>query len=220
MTVPKRPLRSDGEATRARLIESAGQLIAERGYAETTGKAIAADAGVDLASINYHFGNRDGLYRAVLIEAHRRFVRLEALENITAKKIPADEKLRELLDIVLTNIGNTKNWSISVLIRELLSPSSHFEVLHNNEITPSFNVALQIVSDVTGIPKDEPSLFYCVISSIGPCLLLMLSGAALIAKDLQIPPGKLVDHMHRFALAGLQSVAKHHRDEHRQKRNL
>jgi TetR/AcrR family transcriptional regulator, regulator of cefoperazone and chloramphenicol sensitivity len=124
-----------------------------------------------------------------------------------------------LLDIIITNIGKIKNWSVSVLIRELLSPSSHFDVLHNTEITPSFDVALQIIGEVTDIPREDPSLFYCVISSIGPCLLFMLSGAALISKDSQLPPEKLIDHMHRFALAGLQSVAKHHRDEHRQTRN-
>ena len=65
-----RVLRADGEVTRSRILEAAGELIALHGFAETPSKAIATQAGVDLASINYHFGSRGGLYQAVLIEAH------------------------------------------------------------------------------------------------------------------------------------------------------
>jgi TetR/AcrR family transcriptional regulator, regulator of cefoperazone and chloramphenicol sensitivity len=61
-----RSLRADGEATRAKILESAGRLFAAQGYAEATSKEIAADADVDLASINYHFGSRSGLYLTVL----------------------------------------------------------------------------------------------------------------------------------------------------------
>ena len=73
MNKPARGLRSDGEATRTRILEAAGELFATTGYAETSNKAIAAHAQVDLASINYHFGNRSDLYQAVLTEADRKF---------------------------------------------------------------------------------------------------------------------------------------------------
>lgn len=44
------------------------------GFAGAPSKTIAAAAKADMASINYHFGNRDGLYRAVLVEAHHRII--------------------------------------------------------------------------------------------------------------------------------------------------
>ena len=212
MVTRTRPSRSDGEATRKRILNSAGDLIADRGYAETTGKAIAARAGVDLASINYHFGSRDGLYRAVLIEAHRRFVQLDALEDITAKEISPDDKLRDLLRVILTNVGSLEDWSVGVLVRELSSPSSHFSVLQRDEITPSFDVALQIISEITGIPGDDPALFYCLLSSVAPCLMLTLSGTAMVASGRpRLRAAELLDHMHRFALAGLESAAASYR---------
>ncbi|MDR7155720.1 AcrR family transcriptional regulator [Sphingobium xenophagum] len=208
IVTPRRPLRSDGEATRTRLLESAGALIADLGYAETTGKAIAAHAGVDLASINYHFGSRDGLYRAVLVEAHRRLVRLEALEEISTKKIPPGEKLRELLEIILFNGGDAKNWSIKVLMREMISPSSHFNVLKIEGLTPSLDSAVVIISEITGIPYEEPLLFHSLLCSVAPCLMLILSGTAIVAQDRpRLSPDKLLDHMHSFALAGLKAAA-------------
>ncbi len=209
MTKTKRPKRADGEATRARLLESAGELFAEQGYAETTGKAIAARANADIASINYHFGNRDGLYRAVLVEAHRHFVRLETLDEIAAMNIPASEKLRELIAMILTNFGGSQHWSARVLMRELVSPSSNFEVLRREELPPKLTVALGIISEITGIPSGDPALFYCFLSTAAPCAVLVLSGTVQLAQDRpQLPVQDLIDHLHRFTLAGLQAAAK------------
>ena len=60
-------LRTDGQATRERILEAAGELIGANGYAQTTAKAVADRAEVGVSLINYHFGGREGLYRAVLI---------------------------------------------------------------------------------------------------------------------------------------------------------
>ena len=49
MNKPARGLRSDGEATRTRILEAAGELFATTGYAETSNKAIAAQAQVAAA---------------------------------------------------------------------------------------------------------------------------------------------------------------------------
>jgi AcrR family transcriptional regulator len=92
-----RVVRSDGAATRTRILESAGKLFAENGFAQTPNKMVAERAGVDLASINYHFGSRDGLYQAVLVEAHRRFMRYEEISVIVASERTPEQKLHALL---------------------------------------------------------------------------------------------------------------------------
>ena len=58
--------RMDGRKTGEKIVECAGQLIAEKGFASVTSKEICRAAGVNLAAVNYHFGSRDGLYLAVL----------------------------------------------------------------------------------------------------------------------------------------------------------
>ena len=64
----------NGENSRMALIIAAGELFAENGVSGTNVRSIAAKAGVNVALINYHFGNKDGLVNAVIdfvLEAYR-----------------------------------------------------------------------------------------------------------------------------------------------------
>jgi AcrR family transcriptional regulator len=60
--------RSDGVEARERLVGVALRLFAEKGYAETSTREIALAAGVNIASISYYFGDKEGLYRAAFVE--------------------------------------------------------------------------------------------------------------------------------------------------------
>jgi len=51
--------------TKSRILDAAERLFGERGLAATSHRAIASSAGVNLASINYHFRSKEGLIRAV-----------------------------------------------------------------------------------------------------------------------------------------------------------
>jgi AcrR family transcriptional regulator len=64
----QRAARSDGEDTRARLLQAALRLFSERGYAQTSVRAIAEAAGTNVAAIAYHFGDKARLYSATFYE--------------------------------------------------------------------------------------------------------------------------------------------------------
>jgi len=57
------------QSTRAQLLEVAGQVFSEKGFAGATGKEICERSGANSAAVVYHFGGMDNLYRAVLQEA-------------------------------------------------------------------------------------------------------------------------------------------------------
>src|SRR5258708_38675381 len=52
--------------TRSRLLNAAARLFAERGFAKVTVRDICKKARANVAAVNYHFGGKDGLYRAVM----------------------------------------------------------------------------------------------------------------------------------------------------------
>jgi len=58
--------RADGNKTRQDLINAADRLLPKMGLAATTSRKIAAEAGTTVASVNYHFGSKDGLITEVV----------------------------------------------------------------------------------------------------------------------------------------------------------
>lgn len=66
-----RPRDGNPEETRREILRAAGEAFAAAGFVGATTRAVAARAGVNVATLHYHFGSKEGLYRAVLREASR-----------------------------------------------------------------------------------------------------------------------------------------------------
>ncbi len=209
MTKVARAPRADGEATSRRILEAAGALFAQFGFAETANKAVAEKAAVDVASINYHFGGRDGLYRAVLGEAHRHLVSLETLRQIDGFDLPPSEKLRRLIDVILDGAGARAPWAAQVIARELASPSSHLRALAQEEAGPKVEIMLRLLADLADLPVDDPALLRCLISIISPCAtFIIVAGANTPVSETirAMPRDDVADHVYGFAMAGLAAV--------------
>lgn len=90
-------------STQDKILDSSEELFAEHGIAEVSLRKIIAKAGVNIASVHYHFGSKDELIRAVF---KRRLnavntARLQQLaklkEDYGSKSIPLDDLLRAFL---------------------------------------------------------------------------------------------------------------------------
>src|SRR5215469_18226795 len=55
-----------GEDTRRRILETALEIFAAEGYEGASTRHLAERAGVNLPAIQYYFGSKEGLYRAVI----------------------------------------------------------------------------------------------------------------------------------------------------------
>ncbi|MTH78497.1 TetR/AcrR family transcriptional regulator [Paracoccus aestuariivivens] len=210
-TRKRRATRTDGEATRARILAVAGERFAASGFADTTSKDIAAEAEVDLASINYHFRDRSGLYQAVLTEAHRRIADLHDLEQLVASDGPAQDKLKNLIRFLLGGRSGQVQWPMVVLGREIISPSSHLHVLQTQEVLPKLQVILPVISEITAIPLDHPALLRCLPCIAAPCAAFVLLGRSATPigeKIFEAPFEELVAHLHSYAIGGLEAISR------------
>lgn len=216
----QRSTRPDGEATRTKIMESAGELFAINGFADTTSKAIAARAGVDLASINYHFGSRVGLYQATLIEAHRRLMSVSDLTRLATAPVPPSDKLRQLIAYFVDLArGPDPGWHLSLLAGEIFSPSSHIHAMFQTESQPKITLLKTILAEITDIPAGDPAITCCMVSIGAPCVMMLLSRDKLPGPmhDIhQMSAAELTEHLHQFALAGLSSVGQRYAAKSRQ----
>ncbi|MDH6222489.1 AcrR family transcriptional regulator [Streptomyces pseudovenezuelae] len=60
---------SASAGTKKRILDVAERLFGERGYAATSLRAVTVAAGANVAAVNYHFGSKEGLLRAVVDRA-------------------------------------------------------------------------------------------------------------------------------------------------------
>ncbi|MDW8479563.1 MAG: TetR/AcrR family transcriptional regulator [Xanthomonadales bacterium] len=82
--------------TRERILSTAERMFAREGLDRVTLRRLTAEAGVNLAAVNYHFGSKDRLVHEVFSRRLDRLneERLAALEALLARGRPT---LRELL---------------------------------------------------------------------------------------------------------------------------
>src|SRR5258707_13313302 len=60
---------SSEENTRDKILNAAGEVFAEQGFEGATIRAITERAGVNVAAVNYHFGDKAELYTRVVVDA-------------------------------------------------------------------------------------------------------------------------------------------------------
>ncbi len=90
-------------ATKDRILDAAERLFAEHGYDRTSLRALTAAAEVNLAAVHYHFGSKEGLYRAVFerrVDPINR-ERLAQLDRAEAAAGAEPVPLRTLLEAFL-----------------------------------------------------------------------------------------------------------------------
>ncbi|WP_353621339.1 TetR/AcrR family transcriptional regulator [Variovorax saccharolyticus] len=205
--------RPDGDATRALLLETAGQVFAERGFADGTSKEICARAGTPMASVNYHFGSRDALYEAVLIEAHRQVMALDDLLALTQGQGDPKQKLRALLaHLIGLSARGAAPWGFRVMLREVLTPSAAVPALIEQAMRPKSRLLLGLLGEVLGLPLDHPATQRGLMFALLPCLVILVAPKEVPARLLPALTGEgLAEEFIRYALAGLEAMAKAHR---------
>lgn len=57
---------ADAKRTKQRILDAAETLFMEQGFEGTSLRVLTTRAGVNLAAVNYHFGSKEDLFRAVL----------------------------------------------------------------------------------------------------------------------------------------------------------
>lgn len=86
-------------ATKARILDAAERLFADRGFDATSLRTITAEANVNLAAVNYHFGSKAGLLEEVFTRRVQPLneERLAELSALQAAGGPAGASVEAIL---------------------------------------------------------------------------------------------------------------------------
>jgi len=204
--------RSDRE-TRERLLRAAEQLFATRGFKDVTVREICRAARANVAAINYHFGDKMGLYREVLqvaIDAMRETN--EAGQRAAAGRPPA-EQLQRYLSVFLRRVLDSKNETIHRLIqREADHPTPAMDAMIEQALRPRLEFLAAVVSALMACDPDDPRVLRCVGSVLAQTITYVRKNP--IAERLGFifkPTAENIEaaarHIAEFSVAGIRAVA-------------
>jgi AcrR family transcriptional regulator len=91
--MPTRP----SKVTRNKIIRAAARIFAEDGYEGASIRNIVAKADVNQAAISYHFGSKEGLYRAVLQMALEALLQADVSTATAPAKLSREAALRAFI---------------------------------------------------------------------------------------------------------------------------
>lgn len=126
--------RVDSSQVRARIMAAALPLFAAHGYAATPVRAIVLAAGVNLAAIAYYFGDKAGLYRAVL-DGPAGAAASDA-PPFDAPGIPLDEAMRRYMRerLLPLGAGTAILLHVRLRLREIVEPTGMLDASPRDEI--------------------------------------------------------------------------------------
>ena len=86
-------------ATKEKIMDVAEALFSRRGFEGTSVREIAKESGANIASINYYFKNKHGLYWAVMDKAHLKLE--EGVREATTRVDSVEDLAIETLNFIL-----------------------------------------------------------------------------------------------------------------------
>lgn len=153
---PGRVARSDGEASRERLLRAGLRLFAHQGYAKTSTRELAEAAGVNIASISYYFGDKAGLYRAAFLEPTGETADDIARLLDPALDLPAALRVFYAGFLEPLRQGDEARWCMKLHMREMLEPSGLWDGGLAQSIRPQHDALVTVLArHLGGSAKDD-----------------------------------------------------------------
>jgi len=119
---PGRPPGGDA-AVREALLDTARRLFLARGFGPVTIRQIAAAAGSSPATIHYHFGDKLGLYRAMLEAAIAPV--FEALQRLADPARAGQVDIAEVVRLYTRMLADNP-WVPALIVQEVLAEGGRF----------------------------------------------------------------------------------------------
>lgn len=207
------PPKNKNDMTKDRILNEAETLFAQKGYRGVTVREITDAANSNLASVNYHFGNKWNLYLAVF--QHRwlpraRRMRESVMEDLENHKAPSRTDVVKALSQAFLKgplADDERTRHALLIIRELAEPTEAFQLVADEAMRPLVSVIADRLRPVMPPDLGEERLRLNILSIFAMVTYFNLARAAVTYitgqeydQDFKT---MLVEHIANFSLKGL-----------------
>jgi AcrR family transcriptional regulator len=204
----------DDRATRDRLLKVAERLFAERGFKDVTVREICRAARANVAAVNYHFGDKLGLYRDVLRRAIDGMRQVTDAARRAGEGQAPDEQLRRYVRVFLHALLAHGQGPLQKLIdREMRDPTPALDDLVEQGVRPRVEYLCGVIAAILRCDPADPRVMRCTASVQSQSIMFTRPNA--VAERLgfrwegtESQIEEAVRHIAEFSIGGIRAVAE------------
>ena len=203
--------------TKRRLLDAAGEIFSAKGFKASTVREICRTARANVAAVHYHFGDKEGLYKALLVEAFEAGLRRYPPNMGLKPEASAEERLYAFVhSFLLRMLGDERfAWCGKLMARELHEPTPTLDHIVERYIMPLSDQLRHIVAELLGgdaNPNDQRCLL-CAMSVVGQCQYVFRTRAIVdkLAPAMRFDEdgvSGLASHVTSFSIAALKHLPR------------
>ncbi len=198
------------EDARSRIVNAAGPIFASKGFQRSTVREICQAAEVNVASVNYYFGDKKNLYIEAVKLANSLRASQAPMPAMSAETSP-ETRLRTFIDtLVKRMVGiDDSTWHARLMMREMLQPTGACREIVESHLRPEFHLLLDILRELLPDNVSEHVPYQVGFSIVGQCLFYRVAGDVVRfivpAEQFGEHYGveQLTDHIYRMSIAAL-----------------
>jgi TetR/AcrR family transcriptional regulator, regulator of cefoperazone and chloramphenicol sensitivity len=199
--------------TRDRLLKAAERLFADRGFKKVTVRDICRVARANVAAVNYHFGDKLGLYREVMQSAIDAMRGTSDAARLAGEGQPPEEQLRRYITIFVQRVLTPGNDIVHKLInREMNDPTPALDLLVEQGVRPRVEYLSGLVAAIIGSGPSDQRVLRCVAGVQAQIVSYLPNPiAARLGFTIEPTPANLseiAEHIAEFSLAGVHAVGR------------
>lgn len=190
-----------------RLLEAAEEIFAEKGFVAATVREIIARANVNIAAVNYYFGDKERLYIEAVKYAHECSSKHVPMPEPPADMPPVEQLKLFIREMTVRMTSPARPSSLRLMMRELSYPTAAAKEVVRDYIQP---MAFRLRAIVEGLlpGASESRVLMVGFSIIGQVLYYRQNrpiSELIFSKDHidALSTDEVADHVTHFTLAAL-----------------
>ena len=167
MATPLEKARKDPDSTKGKILGKARRIFGEYGYHGATTRMIAEDAGIDISTLYYHWGEKSDLYEAVVQSVNEDLRQKLAEVEKTIHGMPLHKRLDISMDIMTGYLFDHPEISNLVLFRYFGKTRDESAVdFHVPEIVSDIALSMGLSKDKNGVSNSVRMQVLAIMNSI------------------------------------------------------
>ncbi|NOT13168.1 MAG: CerR family C-terminal domain-containing protein [Methylococcaceae bacterium] len=205
-------LKTRSELTRGRLLTAASRIFAEKGYQEATIAEICDTAKTDIASVDYHYRDKETLYLESWRFAFYQELKRYPPDGGVMPEASAEQRPAGGIKFLIMRVADDNSYSLAIIDKEMAQPTRLLADILEKEINPQRMQMFVLLKECLRQSASEQQIQYCHASIMGQCFQLLRLKHMQNMRTYHNLSGNLndvhafYDHVIQFSLAGITAI--------------